>query len=196
MREELFDIKDIGSPSGNKLDARTHAIQGFNSLQIRGKASELIKNLFGKIVPGEIIEFCTAGEFSMHQLLQYLLSCTGPADVYLSTWTIKEEPARILYSLIKEGYIKNIYCVLDYRIRTLDAKHFDFIKQMLTSYKLTKCHAKTIAVHGERLSLSVVSSANLSNNPRIETGYINCTENSMLFHKGWIMDVIDGKKIY
>ena len=174
----LFDINEINKSAnqGCKLEAcAMESITG-DALFIRSKTSDLLNKLIGKIRPGQMIEFCTAGEFSMHELLQYLLSITGPANVYLSTWTIKETPARVIYSLINQGYIKGIYCVLDYRIRTLDAKHFDLIKSILTEHKLTKCHAKTIAIEGERMSLSVISSANFSNNQRIETGCIKCSD--------------------
>lgn len=195
----LFSDSDIGKEilkTSNKLDAASLVIESAKASQIKGKAGEVLKKLVGEIAEGKIIEYCSAGEFSMHQLLQYLLSCTGAANVYLSTWTIKEEPARVLHYLIKEGVIKNLYCVLDYRIRTLDAKHFDFIEKTLTKYVLTKCHAKVMAIEGERMCVTVVSSANMSNNPRIEAGYINCSKESMEFHKGWIMGCIAGKKIY
>lgn len=193
----LDDIEKVSAKTSNKLEASAHTIPPDGELiQVRCKASQLIHNLFKEIKPGNFIEFCTAGEFSMHQLLQYLLTITGPANVYLSTWTIKEEPARVLYALKNAGKIKNLYCVLDYRIRTQDAKHFHFLESILTGYALTKCHAKVIAIEGERSSIAVSGSANMSNNPRIEAGYIACNSKSMLFHKEWIMHSINGKKIY
>jgi hypothetical protein len=197
----MFDAKDIDnalSASAEKLSATaisdTAGID--DSKMISCKASELLLNIVGVIAPGKFVEFCTAGEFSVHQLLQYLLTHTGAADVYISTWTLKEEPARVLYFLKKTGKIKKLFCVFDYRIRTLDAKHFDFIEKVVDGYVLTKCHAKVMAIDGERMGVSVISSANMSNNPRIEAGVISCTAKSMEFHKGWIMDVINGKKVY
>lgn len=191
----LFDINEEITGT-NKLAASTNIIDDVKGVPIRSRASELTIKLFNKIVPGAFIEFCTAGEFSMHHLLQHLLSISGPANVYLSTWTIKEDPARVLHYLKKSGHIKDLYAVLDYRIRTQDAKHYHLIEKLLTGHVLTKCHAKVIAIEGEKCSFAVVSSANMSNNPRIEAGYIACNDKSMLFHKGWIMDCINGKKIY
>jgi hypothetical protein len=194
----LFDINTKAKAS-DKLSASAHTLpMGTNGdlVQIRCKAKDLIHNLVGEIKPANFIEFCTAGEFSMHHLLQYLLTVSGPANVYLSTWTIKEEPARVLHALKKSGQIKDLYCALDYRIRTLDAKHFHFIESILTGHVLTKCHAKVIAIEGEKASIAVVSSANMSNNPRIEAGTISCNSVSMRFHKEWIMDCINGKKVY
>ena len=179
----------------HNLRASKVSTSNANNYVVSCKSSELLQNLVGKIQPGTAVEFCTAGEFSMHQLLQYLLTETGNANVYISTWTLKEEPARVLHFLKQTGKIKALYCVMDYRIRTMDAKHFDFIAKSMDAYMLTKCHAKVMVIEGERMSVTVVSSANFSNNPRIEAGVISCNEISASFHKGWIMDVIGGKKV-
>jgi len=196
----MFDTKDIDSSISTtvtQLRATSMATNNAAGVSfIKCRATDLLLRLIGVITPGKFIEFFTAGEFSMHQLLQHLLTITGPADVYISTWTLKEEPARLLYLLKKEGKIKRLYCVFDYRIRTLDAKHFDFIEKIIDGYALTKCHAKVMAIDGELCGISVISSANMSNNPRIEAGVISCNKESMEFHKGWIMDVVKGKKVY
>jgi hypothetical protein len=193
----LFTEKDINSQivHANLSPTVSKSSDGEESILIRSKVSEFMLNIFGKIQPGVTIEFCTAGQFSTHQLLSYLLNIAGPSNVYLSTWTLKEEPARVLYFLKKTGKIKQLHCVFDYRIRTLDAKHFDFLQSFIDKYTLTKCHAKVLAIEGENLSIAVISSANMSNNPRIEAGYISCNKNSMEFHRNWIMDVINGKTV-
>ncbi|MCK6649177.1 MAG: hypothetical protein L6Q66_05950 [Bacteroidia bacterium] len=194
----MEDVERLKDKSGELLKAsavKHDHHKGGELVQISCKASDLIKNVIGETSPGSFIEFCTAGEFSLHQLIQHLLTETGPADIYLSTWTLKEEPARVLYALKKAGLIKTLNCVFDYRIRTLDAKHFDFVQKILDSYTLTKVHAKVVSIIGENRSLAVSCSANMSNNPRIEAGVISCNSVSAEFHKTWITDVINGKKI-
>ncbi len=196
----LFETKDIDNVlnTGGKLSSTAlinEPNQNGEQTFVRAKSHELMIKIFGQIKSNNTIQFCTAGEFSTHQLLQYLLTFTGPANVYLSTWTLKEEPARVLYFLKKTGKIKQLNCVFDYRIRTLDAKHFDFLEKIIDKYALTKCHAKVLSIEGESMSIAVISSANMSNNPRIEAGYISCTITSMEFHKEWIMDIINGKKV-
>lgn len=194
MTEKLFSLSAVKTVSKN-LTASSSPINVDDTTFIKSKANQLFMQLFGKINQGNIIQYCTAGQFSTHQLIQYLISITGPANVYLSTWALKEEPARVLYYLKKTGKIKQLNCVFDYRIRTLDAKHFDFLNNLIDNYALTKNHSKTIAIEGEKMSLAVISSANMSNNPRIETGCIICTTESMQFHKNWMMEIINGKKI-
>ena len=197
---ELFKFTDIDKviKDQDKLNACALVDKSLEDIQmsfIRSKTNDFMLNIFGQIKPKQTIEFCTAGEFSMHQLLQYILTFTGPANVYLSTWTLKEEPARVLHFLKKTGKIKELNCVFDYRIRTLDEKHFDFLHTIIDKYTLTKCHAKVLAIEGWYFNVAVISSANMSNNPRIEAGYISCNDKSVEFHKGWIMDIINGKTV-
>lgn len=194
----LFDTKDINC----KTDETTLKFDSLKSdgpdnlMQLMCKAKDLCKNLFYELSPNKHIDFCTAGELSMHHLLTYGLSVTGPADVYISSWAIKEDPARALLFLKEAGKIKQLFDVFDYRIKTLDAKHFHLIENAFTNYKLTKNHAKVIVIIGQNLSISIVSSANLSNNPRIEAGFISTCTPTVEFHKQWMEKVLSGKTIY
>jgi hypothetical protein len=165
-------------------------------LQLSVRAKELLSNLFDELTPNKHIDFCTAGELSIHQFIQYALTVTGPADVYISSWAIKEDPARVLLFLKETGKIKKLFGVFDYRINTTDAKHFHFIKKAFTQYTLTKCHAKVVVIIGQNLSLTIVSSANLSNNPRIERGFISTCEPTINFDKQWMDKVLSGQTIY
>lgn len=197
MPKQLFNINEVNS---SEIE-----IQTFDSLitdsctellQLSCRAKDLCKNIFDELIPNKHIDFCTAGELSIHHLLQYGLTITGPADVYISTWVIKEEPARALLFLKEAGKIKQLFGIFDYRIKTLDAKHFHLIEKAMTKYELTKNHAKVVVIIGQTLSISIVSSANLSNNPRIEAGFISTCLPTVEFHKQWMEKVLSGQKVY
>ena len=71
---------------------------------------------------------------------------------------------------------------------------FQFAQGITTSVKLAKCHAKVTVLENEHWSVTIVSSANMTNNPRIEAGVI-CTDLAAAeFHKKWIVDVICGEE--
>lgn len=195
----LFSHKDIDKENSES------DVLGFNSLksesahdlfQLMGKAKDLCKNLLDELTPNKHIDFCTAGELNLHHLLTYALTITGEADVYISSWAIKEEPARALLFLKESGKIKQLFGIFDYRVESTDAKHFELIKNAFSSYKLTKNHSKVIVIIGQNLSISIVSSANLSNNPRIEAGFISTCKPTIDFHKQWMEKVLSGKTVY
>lgn len=163
---------------------------------INCKASEVVKRL-KELRPGNNrIDFCTAGKFSMHHILNYLVEQNAPVDVYLCSWTIKEEPARVLYALKRMNNIKGLYCIFDYRMKTLDAKHFHFLEKVADKIVLTKNHAKAMVIIGEKNSFCVTGSANFSNNPRIEIGSITDSASVIEFHLSWMKNVLEGKKVY
>jgi hypothetical protein len=193
----LFDINTVNSEPTEALQFSS-AVQNAPDelLQLSVRAKELLSNLFDELTPNKHIDFCTAGELSIHQFIQYALTVTGPADVYISSWAIKEDPARVLLFLKETGKIKKLFGVFDYRIKTLDAKHFHLIEKSFNQYALTKCHAKVVVIESETLCLVIVSSANLSNNPRIECGFISTIDKTVQFHKAWMTEVLNGKTVY
>lgn len=196
MPDPLFDIKS-GNDDAGKLEFSLSASSGPEDLvQVNARAKELIAQIRGELKPNTHIDFCTAGELYIHHLLSYAVSELGPCDVYISSWALKEDPARILLSLKESGRIRNLYGVFDYRIKTLDAKHFHLIEAAMTKYRLTKNHAKVVIVRGEKGSMCVVSSANLSNNPRIEAGFISTCTPTVMFHQSWMDAVLSGKNVY
>lgn len=194
----LFNTTDIGKEKTNeKLSfSFCQAPAPDDLLFINARAKDLLKEISGELKDKTIIKFCTAGELSLHHLLQYFLKITGPADVYISTWALKEDPSRVLLFLKETGKIKDLYGVFDYRIRSTDGKHFQLIEKAFTKYVLTKNHSKVLLITGQNLSISIISSANFSNNPRIEVGYISVNTPSVEFHKQWMDKVLSGQKVY
>ena len=198
MTKPLFNISDIGDQDkSEKLEFSFTNYESVDDLVlISCKAKDLLKELTNKLIPKRMIEFCTAGELSLHNLLQYLLKITGPADVYISTWAMKEDPARVLLFLKETGKIKQLFGIFDYRVRSTDSKHFQLIEKAFTKFVLTKNHSKVVVITGQTLSISIISSANFSNNPRIEVGYIYINTPSVEFHKQWMDKVLSGQKVY
>jgi hypothetical protein len=196
-KNSLFQVNDVSVVKSNKLEASYSTSEiPKNIIQINSKASQLLSKLFNELNENTHIDFVTSGELSLHQIIQYAVTLTENCDVYISSWAVKEEPARVLYFLKQTEKIKNLYGVFDYRIKTLDAKHFQLIEKAFTAYALTKNHSKVIVIESDKLNLVIVSSANLSNNPRIECGFISTIDKTVQFHKQWMTDVLNGKTVY
>ncbi len=191
MVDLLFSTEEVSAKINYKSEATSYLGNRTFEISLKCKASKLIENIIGKITPGSYIEFCTEGNFSNHQLLQFILEQTGSAIVHLSSWAIKEDSARALVQLKKSGAISELYTVFDSRVKTQDAKHFDFLKSFLNGYGFTKCHAKVMVIQGKEFSVTVIGSANFSRKPRIEVGVINCSYQSANFHVKWLNQYIN-----
>lgn len=193
----LFKTSDlvVTTPADNTLSAKGFK-QVARSTQRLIKSRRTLESIIGELVADQVLQFATAGRWSLHQLLEYVLAQTGPASVWMTTWTITEEPMRVLLNLIKSGSIRELHAVFDYRIESRKPEAFQLASNILTRIKLTKCHAKVLVIQNERWSVTILGSANFSNNPRIEAGTLFTDRASADFHKNWISEVIDGKEVF
>jgi hypothetical protein len=161
-----------------------------------GKSLLVLAEMANALDHNQSIQYCTGGRWSMHEMVRMILLKTGPAKVWMTTWTITEEPMRVLLDLIKTGYISELSAVLDYRIEKRKPEAFQLASNIITRIKLTKCHAKVAVIRNEEWNITIVGSANFSKNPRIEAGVIFTDKESADFHIQWIDDVIDGKEVF
>lgn len=192
----LFKISELSSkPDGKKLTPCSHKHFPVGAHRL-GKSLTDLQSSIGELEHDQALQFSTAGRWSMHQLLEYLLRKTGPCRVWMTTWTITEEPMRALLAMISEGLILELNAVLDYRIERRKPEAFQLANAIITRIKLTKCHAKVLVLKNEAWNVTIIGSANFSKNPRIEAGVIFTDLASAHFHRKWIDDVIEGKEVW
>lgn len=190
----LFDIKSIAAKKEDSAQPTFRS--SLSTRQQIGKSLLSLQSTIGELRHDESIQFATGGRWSLHHLLEYLLLKTGPAKVWMTTWTITEEPMRALLDLIKQGLITELNAVLDYRIERRKPEAFQLASNIISRIKLTKCHAKVLVVRNEVWAVTVLGSANFSKNPRIEAGVIFTDRKSAEFHARWIDDLIEGKEVF
>lgn len=186
---------EVTTPVDHTLSAKGFK-QAANSSHRLGKSRKDLEATIRELEHDQALQFANAGRWSMHQLLEYMLAKTGPACVWMTTWTITEEPMRCLLQLLKSGAITELNALLDYRIEKRKPEAFQLASKIITRIKLVKCHAKVLVIQNKEWSVTVLGSANFSNNPRIEAGSIFTDKSSAEFHKEWINDVIAGKEVF
>jgi len=126
------------------------------------------------------------GEWSMHQLLLGLLKVTGPAEVTISSYAMGETPARILAQLKEEGSITYLSCLLDSRVDVRSPGSLQLIRNISDSFALVKTHAKVTLIANDDWRITVVGSANYTENKRFESGVISCDANPFILNENWI----------
>lgn len=193
----LFKTTELAATTldGKKLDPSAHKHFPTSTHRL-GRSLIDLRASIGELEQDQALQFATAGRWSMHQLLEYLLLKTGPAKVWMTTWTITEEPMRALLGMITSGLITELNAVLDYRIERRKPEAFQLASSIITRIKLTKCHAKVLVIKNDTWSITILGSANFSKNPRIEAGTIFTDHASGAFHIDWINQVIEGKEVW
>lgn len=106
-------------------------------------------------------------------ILKWTLSQTGPADVKMSSFSISEEFLRRIFFIEKEGLVRSLDIVLDFKATNKTLKLWPFIAQTVENCYLSDNHSKILLVSNEKWKVAVVMSQNLTRGNRYESGFIS-----------------------
>jgi hypothetical protein len=192
----LIDIgkKKIASEEEEKpLFGSTQIV---NQQSIVFQNSKLLEAQFPKLEKNTLYDYVSHGSFAKWQLLYHILLnfYKEPVKIYVSSWTITEEPARRFVQLMQRGIISELHILLDHRAKMRKDGPVGMIRKAATAFGTALNHAKVIVIDSEEMPCTIVCSQNLTGNPRTEAGTITTFKSSAEFHKEWINDLIQKSK--
>ena len=135
------------------------------------------KNKFEKLFPNGLLPdtttpFVHKGEWAIHELLPFLLSYTGTAEVRVATFNISEDSLRPLFFLLEEKKINQLQLLLDMNVRRHKLELLLFAANITPEIRITANHSKILLLENKTWKVGIVGSANMNNNPRYEAGFI------------------------
>lgn len=146
----------------------------------------------GAINQGIDKHFYSNGAFNLVQLMLYVLKQTGPAHVFLSTYSIAEDSISTLRRYVDDGTILSIHFLIDNRVRSISPKPFaHLIASFPDAYRCTSLHAKVALISNDDWHISIVGSQNATHNPKLERGIIHTSEDIWHFDNNIMYDQFD-----
>lgn len=128
----------------------------------------------GQLRQNSVKHYYSTGAFNLIQLVLYLLKQTGPAHVFLATYSISDRSITALKRHMDQGIIRSIRFLLDNRVRSISPKPFDhLITSFPDSVRCRAIHAKVALIYNDQWKVSVVGSQNATHNPKLERGIIH-----------------------
>lgn len=127
---------------------------------------------FGGLGPGLQYHYINNGQWSLHDLLAFALDYTGPASVYVSSFSLSESAIRSFLHLIDEGMINALECIFDISTKKNKFDLLFFAGNITSRIYLASNHAKLISVVGKERTVFINTSANLTVNRRYESGIL------------------------
>ena len=111
-------------------------------------------------------------------ILEWILSQVGIAEVWQTSFSISEEFLRRLYFITKDKKVSRINLVLDHKATNKTLKLWSFITQVIGRTYLADNHSKILLVKSERGdTVSVITSQNLTRGNRHESAFISTDPN-------------------
>lgn len=156
--------------------------------------SNSLKEIIGDPFMGKSVVYSTRGRWSMHDMINYFLQYTGPADVYFTSWSITPKPLKGLIDLKQKGKILNLNGVVDSRIAKTSPDSVAIAKANNIKMKTAEIHAKCCVIRNQRWGISILSSQNFTLNKRVEAGSVFFSNEVAQFNINWIQNLIDNGK--
>jgi hypothetical protein len=148
--------------------------------------------VIGELEHNETIHVVSAAEWSTHDLIAHLVETTGPVDLWFATWSISEDGLRAMLRLREQGKVRSVQALLDWRIKVRKPEVAQLAKAQVDQLRVYSCHAKVYILRNKQWGVSICSSANLTNNPRIEASVITEDRELADWHIAWLKGVLRG----
>lgn len=134
------------------------------------KSTTLIKSI-GQLEKGKTTHYYSYGNFNLVRLLIHLLKQTGPANVFMTSYSFSQTSIEQLLNYRQKGLITSFRVIVDNRVKTMSPIPFQMLSTAF-DYRCTSIHAKVALLWNENWNISVVTSQNATDNPKLERGTI------------------------
>lgn len=152
---------------------------------------ELIQKEIGSIPTDGRIYFLTDGAWSLYELIDYCLDHVGPSELFITSFSISEESIRHLFHLKQTGMILSLTGLFDPSLRKTKTPLLYFASEVFNAMRFTPNHSKVILFKNKSKPLTIVASANLGRNRRIETGIIDTDKQTLWFYENRLSTIFE-----
>lgn len=125
----------------------------------------------GLLTGDQDIHFYSYGNFNLVRLILYLIKQTGPAHIFMCSYSFSQQSIESIQKRIEKKEILSFRVIIDHRVKTMSPKPFQMLSTSF-DYRCTAIHAKIALLWNDRWHLSIVTSQNATDNPKIERGTI------------------------
>lgn len=129
-------------------------------------------------------------------ILEWILSQVGIAEVWQTSFSISEEFLRRLFFITKDKKVSRINLVLDHKATNKTIKLWAFITQVIERTYLADNHSKILLVRSETGdTVSVITSQNLTRGNRHESAFISTDPAIFATLKAQVDDLITNHSV-
>ena len=153
------ELEDIGLAKGQSLPS------------FIADAEKALTRSIGQLENGREHHFYSWGNFNLVRLISYLIKQTGPAHVFMTSYSFSQKSIEQLQYKISKGEILSFKVILDNRVRVMSPKPFQMIASSF-DYRCISVHAKVALIWNDQWKITIVTSQNATDNPKLERGTI------------------------
>ena len=134
------------------------------------KNKSLIKSI-GLLQNGKTTHYYSYGNFNLVRLIAHLLKQTGPASIFMTSYSFSQASIEQLLNYRQKGLITSFRVIVDNRVKTMSPIPFQMLSTAF-DYRCTSIHAKVALIWNEKWNITIATSQNATDNPKMERGTI------------------------
>jgi len=176
----LFNSKDLvvvdpeNAPRTADHSLKNEAIRLISDQGENAFIADTDKNLskaIGQLAIGKDTHYYSWGNFNLVRLIIYLIRQTGPVHCLMTSYSFSQTSIEQLQNRIEKKDLLSFRVIIDNRVKTMSPKPFQMLMQSF-DYRCTSVHAKVALLWNDNWKLSIVTSQNATDNPKLERGTI------------------------
>lgn len=136
-------------------------------------------DLILKPLSGTPLQAYLDNRIQLFDIIEKILLETGPAKIYISTFSTSEEFLRRIYRLKKKGWLTKAIMLADLKASRKTVNLYTFISNVFDEVYLAENHSKVILIKNAKWTVSICTSQNQTRGDRTESGMI--TTNPQIF---------------
>lgn len=128
-------------------------------------------------------------------IIEWTLAQVGKSSIWQTSFSISEEFLRRLYFISKSGNAETIYLILDFKATQKTLRLWSFLKHVIEHCYLADNHSKVILIRSAEMSVSIITSQNLTRGNRHESAIITTEPSVFATLHAEMEDLIRNKSV-
>ncbi len=133
--------------------------------------NQSLTKAIGQIEPGKTTHYYSYGNFNLVRLMLYIIKQTGPVHAFMTSYSFSQKSIEQIQRQIELKNLLSFKVIIDNRVRSLSPKPFQMLIQAF-DYRCSSIHAKVALLWNDKWKISIVTSQNATDNPKLERGTI------------------------
>ena len=135
------------------------------------KPGSPLTKAIGELVQGKTIHYYSYGNFNLVRLILYIIKQTGAVHAFMTSYSFSQKSIEAIQRQIELNNLLSFKVIVDNRVRSLSPKPFQMLMQSF-DYRCSSIHAKVALLWNDKWKISIVTSQNATDNPKLERGTI------------------------
>jgi hypothetical protein len=168
---KIIQESSVAEPDGNENREAVSLVEDNQHSGFLDDSSRSLIKAIGTIENGKTLHYYSYGNFNLVRLILHLLKQTGPVHLFMTSYSISQESIAQLQRRLELQELLSLRLIIDNRVKSMSPKPFQMLAQCF-NYRCSSIHAKVALLWNENWTISIITSQNATNNPKMERGSI------------------------